>query len=602
MGRNKFRIPPKIRKAVALTALCGGLVGLAAAGLMLSGDRKQIRTEGTVRNVLLDRNTREVSLDAIESSLKKLSRENRDLSRQVSSLQEQLDRQAYRSGLKIDPTALDHRLSSMNRQLQVMQDQLRRLDHEAAEGALRRSPGTAGTAGEEGDPFFASLLEEPGKQSSRGSGGAVPGVDGATGKDTGERTASRSQSRSQSQSQSQSRQQNAQPTADQGADHCEGGRCGEQAGARKPGARSSPDPAGGRGNSTTVPTPSTFPGSSRGPAHRSSGDRGTAGISNREGNPGSRSGAPGQDPIRSHPALPRELLPPETGSRTADSAVSRARGGRIAVFSVPEDTAGQEPERTGDGKSASPGGLYLPAGSILSGVFINGMDAPTGTGQGKDQFPALIRIKREAVLPNRHRSDVRECFLIVSGYGDLSSERAYLRGELLSCVAADGRVLEGRLDSYVVGPDGFAGIRGRLVSKQGQIIAKSLMSGFLSGLSGAFDVKAVPSLNTAGGSSVAYESLYSPRALQGAAASGISSSLGKVADFYLKIAEGLYPVIEIAAGRNVEVIVSRGTYLELMSPGRSAAAAAGREAARRDREMRPGRESPSRDDTRRRGT
>ncbi len=32
-------------------------------------------------------------------------------------------------------------------------------------------------------------------------------------------------------------------------------------------------------------------------------------------------------------------------------------------------------------------------------------------------------------MPNRFRADVRECFLIVSGYGDLSSERAYLRGE-----------------------------------------------------------------------------------------------------------------------------------------------------------------------------
>ena len=80
--------------------------------------------------------------------------------------------------------------------------------------------------------------------------------------------------------------------------------------------------------------------------------------------------------------------------------------------------------------------------------------------------------------PNRFRADVRECFLIVSGYGDLSSERAYLRGETFSCVREDGGVIEAKLDAYAVGEDGKAGVRGRVVSKQGQIIAKSMMAGF----------------------------------------------------------------------------------------------------------------------------
>jgi len=43
-------------------------------------------------------------------------------------------------------------------------------------------------------------------------------------------------------------------------------------------------------------------------------------------------------------------------------------------------------------------------------------------------MPALIRVKHQAILPNRVRADVRECFLLVSGFGDLASERAQLRG------------------------------------------------------------------------------------------------------------------------------------------------------------------------------
>ena len=52
----------------------------------------------------------------------------------------------------------------------------------------------------------------------------------------------------------------------------------------------------------------------------------------------------------------------------------------------------------------------------------------------------------------------------------------YLRGETISCVREDGGVIETRLDSYAVGEDGKAGIRGRLVSKQGQLVAKSMMA------------------------------------------------------------------------------------------------------------------------------
>ncbi|WP_407080696.1 TrbI/VirB10 family protein [Enterobacter hormaechei] len=76
-----------------------------------------------------------------------------------------------------------------------------------------------------------------------------------------------------------------------------------------------------------------------------------------------------------------------------------------------------------------------------------------------------------------------------------------------SCVRDDGghRSEAGFLCS---GEDGKAGVRGRVVSKQGQIIAKSLMAGFLGGVSEAFDVNPVP-VNTNPGSN-ASTSLCSP--------------------------------------------------------------------------------------------
>ncbi|EHK7541299.1 conjugal transfer protein TraB [Vibrio cholerae] len=208
--------------------------------------------------------------------------------------------------------------------------------------------------------------------------------------------------------------------------------------------------------------------------------------------------------------------------------------------------------------------LYLPAGSIISGTLITGLDAPTHESARREPFPALLRIQKEAILPNRFRADIKECFLIAAGYGDLSSERAYLRGETISCVREDGGVIETRLDSYAVGEDGKAGIRGRLVSKQGQLVAKSMMAGFLQGLAGAFDVNPVPTIQTGNaGDTQLYQQVMSQEALQGAAIKGTGKALDRVAKFYLDMAENMFPVIEVDAARKIEVIVTRGASLSL---------------------------------------
>ena len=87
------------------------------------------------------------------------------------------------------------------------------------------------------------------------------------------------------------------------------------------------------------------------------------------------------------------------------------------------------------------------------------------------------------ILPNLFTADVSECFLILSGYGDLGSERAYLRTEAISCVRRDGGAIEVPVDGYAVGEDGKAGVRGRVVSKQGAAIARAMQVSFLQGFS-----------------------------------------------------------------------------------------------------------------------
>ncbi len=247
--------------------------------------------------------------------------------------------------------------------------------------------------------------------------------------------------------------------------------------------------------------------------------------------------------------------------KNTGKAKVNANGEEVMTEAVITITSHTEPKEEVKQKAKSEDFLYIPSGAIISGVFLNGIDAPTGKSSQKNPFPTLIRIQKDAILPNYYTADIRECFLLMSGYGDLSSERAFLRGETISCIRSDGKIIDGRLDSYAVGDDGKAGVRGRLVSKQGQIIARSLLAGFAGGFAEMFDTTATPTLNTSSDGTIRYEDVYSSKAVKGGAAKGVSQALTRISDFYMDLAEAVYPVIEVDAGRQVDVVVSKGAKL-----------------------------------------
>jgi conjugal transfer pilus assembly protein TraB len=214
--------------------------------------------------------------------------------------------------------------------------------------------------------------------------------------------------------------------------------------------------------------------------------------------------------------------------------------------------------------------VFIPAGSILTGVLLNGLDAPTGKKAKKEPMPVLFRIKKEAILPNRFHADVRECFLLAAGFGDLSAERAYFRGETFSCVRQDGGVIEVPMNAYATGEDGKNGVRGRVVSKQGALLAQSMMAGFLRGFSDAFGRNQIPVLMTGGigalSGTTPFQSAFSSQSMEGGALRGAGFAMERLSHFYMDMAEEIYPVIEVDATRQVNFIVQKGTALKLKTP------------------------------------
>ncbi|OZS71828.1 hypothetical protein CHI95_19140 [Providencia rettgeri] len=229
------------------------------------------------------------------------------------------------------------------------------------------------------------------------------------------------------------------------------------------------------------------------------------------------------------------------------------------------NTSGSDEEYPDANVSPELEGTYLPAGSIISTVALSGMDAPTAKAAREHPYPMLVRVKREAILPNNYTADIRDCAIISSGYGELSSERAYLRSNTISCIREDGAVIEATFDSYAVGEDGKIGIRGRLVTKQGQYLAKALIAGFLQAGSEMFSVQQIPSITLTqdgiGPTQSPYQQINSNK-VQGAAMKGVGSALNRLADFYMDMAQDLFPVIEIDPARSIDFVVTKGVQLQ----------------------------------------
>lgn len=204
------------------------------------------------------------------------------------------------------------------------------------------------------------------------------------------------------------------------------------------------------------------------------------------------------------------------------------------------------------------GQIWIPAGAILTGVLITGMDAPASSAAQKNPTPALVRLKFNATLPNHFQVDIKECFALVDGYGQLSSERAIMRSQRLTCVRQDGGVVEANLDGFVTGEDGKVGMRGRLITKEGALIASSLSAGVLGAFGQRLSKSTSPgvSLGQSGGGGL------SIGALGNSAESGIGTAFTKVAEFYLELAKEMVPIIEIDAGRQVTIVLVRGVSIK----------------------------------------
>ena len=198
----------------------------------------------------------------------------------------------------------------------------------------------------------------------------------------------------------------------------------------------------------------------------------------------------------------------------------------------------------------------IPAGSFAKAVLLGGVDASTALTSSSDPRPILIRLMDRGTLPRKFQSDLKDCHIVGSGYGDLSSERVFARLEKLTCVErVSGEIIETEVAGYVTGEDGRAGIKGIVVEKGRGYLAKSVLGGVLQGLSGVFNPSQPAVINPIGA--------FVPKRSAGdkfneGMMSGASGSMDRLSKYYIDRAESIQPVIQIESGRIVDVVFTEG--------------------------------------------
>lgn len=202
----------------------------------------------------------------------------------------------------------------------------------------------------------------------------------------------------------------------------------------------------------------------------------------------------------------------------------------------------------------------IPAGAFAKAVLLSGVDASTSLSATSEPKPVLVRIIDTGTLPRKFKSDLKDCHIIASGYGDISSERVYGRLENLSCVErSSGEVIETEVAGYIAGEDGRVGVKGEVIEKGRGYIGKSVIGGVLQGVAGVINPGRDMGVTSVGGVSALFaEKQSAANKFKSGMSQGMSSSMDRLSKYYIDRAESISPVVQIASGRIIDVVFTEG--------------------------------------------
>lgn len=202
---------------------------------------------------------------------------------------------------------------------------------------------------------------------------------------------------------------------------------------------------------------------------------------------------------------------------------------------------------------------YVPSGTFVKAVILGGADADASVnGQSKNNGVMLFKLVAPGTLPNDRFSHLQGCFVTGSSYGDISSERAYVILDKLSCAEPGKPIIDKSVTGWAFF-GGKVGIKGLPLMRDTKVMQWAGISGAMSGVAAAAQYsRSVQSISPLGSATTVPSGNIAPYAAYG----GASKAAEVLSDYYVKRAEQYHPVIQVGAGNFVTIVFKDGFFLE----------------------------------------
>lgn len=202
---------------------------------------------------------------------------------------------------------------------------------------------------------------------------------------------------------------------------------------------------------------------------------------------------------------------------------------------------------------------YIPEGTYFTGNLLGGIVVSTALNTAQENaVPVVIRLTGRGNLSKHNKLNIKNCIIKGGAYGDKESQRVIMRLEKLVCLR-DGLYQTSLISGQIFGPDGYNGIKGKMVSTSNQHIMNAMLGSLIGGLSSSS--KQQESFLLTGGGALSTKKHNIGDMLGNGALDGVSNAGDMVAKHFLKLAESMSPVLMVKNGVKVNPQITTGFFI-----------------------------------------
>lgn len=204
----------------------------------------------------------------------------------------------------------------------------------------------------------------------------------------------------------------------------------------------------------------------------------------------------------------------------------------------------------------------IPAGTVVKCLLVSSADCSVGISTSSDPNTVLLQPIANGKLPKKVQVALKGSRILGTAVGDIASERVRIRTERLTLMqGSNGDFIETSIAGFVSGEDGKEGLRGVVCDRSGAIISRAAFASFLQGVGASVQAtlnnQTIEKVSKVGGT----QSILDVDTFRNAGVGGANTAMNKLAEYYIKRAEQLQPVIQVKAGRVVDVVFLKSVKL-----------------------------------------